>query len=253
MASLLICAIAAPRTAGKNARAASLETADQVIDAYIDARGGRDKLAAIKTLRVAGPLDLGNGSTATLIVEQKRPNLIRMDFVFQGQTNVCAFDGKVGWYHIPFMDIPNPTVMPPEELKNIVEDADIDGPLVDYKNKGNSVELAGHEQLDGRDCYKLKLTLKDKAEGNRYIDAETLREVRVEGAEVENGQEVQFIQTFSDFREVAGVTFPFVSRVEQKGAAELATFTHKIDKIEVNVPMDDAHFAMPATQPTTKP
>jgi hypothetical protein len=258
-AGVLVAQLASsPRTvvAASNAGPATTpanESLDQVIDRHIEARGGREKLATIKSVRMSGPLDLGPGGTAQLITEQRRPNGFRQDFIFNDQPNSRAYDGKIGWSHIPFMGIPKPTPMPADELKSIIEEADIDGPLVDYQRKGHKVELLGREPIDGRECYHLKVTLKNGDVRHHFIDAETMQLARVEGKQVEQGQEISYVQTLRDFRDVNAVMFPFQSEVEQSSPAGAQRFVYHIEKIETNVPMDDAHFAMPATQPATKP
>ena len=258
-AGVLVAQLAtSPRTvaaAGNAAPAATpaSESVDQIIDRHVEARGGREKVATVKSVRMSGPLELGAGGTAQLVTEQRRPNRFRQDFIFNGQPNVRAFDGQIGWYHIPFMGIPKPTLMPADELKSIIEEADIDGPLVDYQKKGHTVELLGREPIDGRDCYHLKVTLKNGDVRHHFIDAETMQLARVEGKQVEQGQEISYVQKFSDFRDVNGVMYPFVSEVEQSSPAGAQKFVYHIEKIETNVPMDDAHFAMPATQAATKP
>jgi RNA polymerase sigma factor (sigma-70 family) len=235
------------------AASAAQQSVDQILERHLDARGGREKLAAVKSVRMTGPLDLGGGATAQLTTEQRRPDRFRQDFVMNGQTNVRAYDGKTAWYHIPFMGIREPTVMPPDELANILEEADIDGPLVDHKNKGHTIELVGREAPDGHECYKLKVALKNGKVRYHFLDAQTMQLVRVEGQQTEQGQEVSYVQKLSDFRDVNGVMFPFVSEVEQTSPGGAQKFVYRIEKIETNVPMDDAHFQMPATQPATKP
>src|SRR6266851_1575950 len=60
-----------------------------------------------------------------------------------------------------------------DDLKGIQEEADTDGPLLDYKAKGNKVELVGKEKVNGKDAYHLKVTLATGTVRNIYLDAET--------------------------------------------------------------------------------
>ena len=54
----------------------------------------------------------------------------------------------------------------------------MDGPLVNYKDKGSSLELVGKEKLNGRDVYNLTITLKEGQVRNIYLDARTFLEVK---------------------------------------------------------------------------
>jgi hypothetical protein len=203
---------------------------------------------------MSGPLDIGAAAPAQLITEQRRPNLFRQEFIFNDQVNVRAFDGKAGWSHAPFLGTNEPTVVSGEELKNLIKESDFDGPLVNADKKGHKVESLGNVTLDGRDAWKLKLTLAGGAEQMHYLDAETMLDVRVEGHQIENGQEVDYVQRFSDFREVEGVKFPHAVDVEQTSAdGQRAQFAYRIEQVELDVAVEESRFAMPAKSATTKP
>ena len=66
-------------------------------------------------------------------------------------------------------------------MKTTAMQGDLDGPLVDYAAKGTRIELAGMEKVEGRDTYKLKLTMKNGAALHVWIDAETFPEAKIEG------------------------------------------------------------------------
>src|SRR5690349_1333389 len=75
----------------------SAQTADEIIAKYIKTIGGMEKIEAVKTLRRTGKSTSGGGFEAVIIEENKRPNLVRQEFVLQGMTGVNAYDGKTGW------------------------------------------------------------------------------------------------------------------------------------------------------------
>lgn len=224
------------------------QTVDEVIAKHIDARGGAEKLAAMKSVRQTGQLDMGGGKMATLISEQKRPNLMRMDLVLTGQTAIRAFDGKIGWYFMPQMGHTQPQPADPETLRDLVEESDFAGPLIDAKEKGHKLELAGREAVDGKDCYKVVVTRAGTNEQrNYYLEADTFLESRITG----DSPTGSFSQTLSDYKKVDGVMFPFTSVVEiTTSNAPAQKFVYKIEKIEVNPDMPNEHFAMPTTAPS---
>src|SRR5262249_38673834 len=120
---------------------------------------------------------------------------------------------------------------------------DFDGPLMDYKAKGHTVELVGKEPVEGADAFKFKVTKKNGNIDYIYLDAETYLLVKTEGKVHRRGTEIEGETTFSDYKDVNGYMMPFSLEQGAKGLPmrQKMTFT----KIEVNVPLDDARFAMP--------
>src|SRR5260221_10270011 len=136
------------------------QTADEIVAKHIVAQGGVVRLRAIQSMRITGDVDLG-GMQAGFIEVHKRPMKVRRDISIQGLTLTQAYDGQNGWQIVPFTGKKDPELMPAEDLKQIQEQADLDGPLVDYKQKGNTVELIGKEKIEGATAYHLKVTLKN--------------------------------------------------------------------------------------------
>src|SRR5207237_7378049 len=123
--------------------------------------GGMDKIKAIKTVRMSGKLDAAGGFTGLVGQENMRPNLVRETFTLQGMTHVQAYDGSLGWQIRPFGGRKDPQLTGEDDMRDLLIDADFDGPLVDYKEKGNRVELLGHDTVDGDDALRLKVILKN--------------------------------------------------------------------------------------------
>src|SRR5207244_4851276 len=117
------------------------QTADELIAKNIQAKGGMDKIKAIKTVRMTGKLDAAGGFTGLIGQENMRPNLVRETFTLQGMTQVQAYDGSLGWQIRPFGGRKDPQLMGEDDMRDLLIDADFDGPLVDYKEKGNRVEF----------------------------------------------------------------------------------------------------------------
>ncbi len=136
-----------------------------------------------------------------------------------------------------------PETVPPEALRVMEEQADMDGPLVDYKSKGHTVELLGKEKVEGTDCYKLKVTLKSGDVRTVFIDTESNLEVKVEGRTMIRGTEQVSDTLLGDWKDVGGILMAHSIDNGQPGAPMRQKIT--IDKIELNVPLEDARFAMP--------
>src|SRR6185295_17271734 len=136
------------------------ETVDQIVARHVAARGGRPALAAVRTLRMAGHAVAGPGRRAIVRREIARPDRIRTEFEFQGTLGVYVWNGKSGWQVSPLDGQLDVQPLSPEAAALSAEQADFEGPLVDWKAKGNSVQLVGRAALPGGPADELKVTLK---------------------------------------------------------------------------------------------
>ena len=220
-------------------------TADTIVARYVDARGGLAKIRAIQTLRQRGHATAGPGKNAIVTRELKRPGKTRFEFTVQGVTAVFASDGGRGWAVAPFQGDVDPHALPPEAVAEAAEQADIEGPLVDWKAKGHKVELAGSEPVGGRPAYKIKLTLKSGDVVYDYIDQKTFDLLRTDSTRQVRREPVATVTTFSDFKKTGGVVFPGHVEVTAEGRPNKLVLT--VEKVEINPPLDDARFAVPAS------
>ncbi len=218
------------------------ETLDEVVARSFEARGGLEKLRAVKSMRFTGKMTSGP-MEAPAVYEAKRPNKSRLDATIQGLTMTQAFDGQVGWQVVPFQGNKDPQPMSPEEQQIAEEESDFDGPLVDYKEKGHQVELLGKEKVEGTDAWKLRVTRRSGTVETLYLDADNYLAIKGESRRTMRGTEVESEQTIGDYKEVEGLLIPHSFESSQKGHAQRQRIT--IEKVELNVPIDDARFAMP--------
>jgi outer membrane lipoprotein-sorting protein len=237
--------------AGLAGAAVQAQTADEIINKNLTARGGKDKIKAVQAARMTGKMVMGQGMEAPFTMEVARPNKMRMEFTIQGMTGVQAFDGKSGWSVMPFMGKKDPEAMSADDAKQAADQADMDGVLVDYKEKGHQVELVGKEDVEGTPAYKLKVTKKNGDIVNVYIDTESYMEIKDAGKTKVRGQEIEGETTFGDFKTVDGLVFPF--SIEQKAKGMPGGMTMAISKIEVNPKVEDSRFAMPAAEKKESP
>jgi len=222
------------------AAAAPAPTADAIVADYIAARGGLEKIRSIQTLRQKGNAITGDGREAVVMRELKRPGKTRFEFTVQGITAVFVANGGQGWQVSPFEGDMEAKPLPDEAVADAVEQADIEGPLVDWKAKGHQVELAGREMVGGRDAYKLKVTLKSGGARYDYIDVKTHYLVRTDTTRQFRGRPVQVETTFADHRKAKGVLFPRVIEVAAVGRPQKLKVV--VSSIEVNPQLSDARF-----------
>ena len=228
------------------------QTAEELVAKNLQAKGGLDKIKAIKSIRMTGNFDAG-GFKATVGAESKRPNMVRDTFSVQGMTQVQAYDGSSGWQISPFGGRKDPELMGEDDVRGLAEEADFDGPLVDAQAKGNKIEYLGHDQVDGDDAYKLKVTLKNGDIFYYYLDPDTYIEIQVEKQQFIRGSVRESVTVMGSFKPVNGVMYPFFMESGPKNNPD-ARGKITVTKIEANVPIDDGAFKMPAAPaPPSRP
>jgi len=228
------------------AAALPAQTADELIQKNIQARGGIAKIKAVQSMRLTGTMSVEDERMPSTL-EIKRPNKTRWEFTVDGQTAVQAFDGKTGWSLMPFAGKTEPETMSDDDLRDIELQADMDGPLVDYKEKGNRIEVAGREKVGERDAWKLAVTLKNGEVRDVYLDARTYLQFLTVTRRTVEGKRVEVDSEIGDYRDVGGLMLPHSFEASVDGAAQKQSL--RFDKIELNVPIDDARFHMPARRP----
>jgi hypothetical protein len=222
---------------------ASAQTVDEIVARHVAARGGREALASVHTLRMSGRANEGPGREALVRREIARPGRIRTEFEFQGTTGVYAWDGSAGWRVSPLDGHFEPEPLPAGEAAIAAEQADLDGPLVDWKAKGHRVELVGTEALPAGRAHHLKVTLKSGAVREVWVDSATGLVVKTVSTRVWRGREVSLETTFGDYREAGGVTFP--RSIETGVPGHPRRLVIVVENVEVNPVLDDARFRMP--------
>lgn len=226
-------------------------TADEIVAKYVKAIGGMEKIDAVKTLRRSGKFTGGGGFEAKVSQENKRPDFVRQEFTIQGMVGVTAYDGKNGWKIEPWEGKKDAEPLGEEEMKQILEESDFDGPLVHSKEKGNTVEYVGTEPVEGTDAYKLKVTLKNGDVRYYFMDTDYYVPIKIETKRMIRGAETESETSLGDYKEVAGVYFPHSQEQGQKGSQNRSKIV--IDKFEANVPIDDGVFKQPAVAGASQP
>jgi outer membrane lipoprotein-sorting protein len=226
-----------------------LKTVDEVLAKYIAARGGVEKVRSVNTERITGRMIFAPGVEGHVLIEYKRPLKMHMEMVVQGKTVMRIYDGKsAGWVVNPFSDNPDVQSMPDEELQTISDEADFDGPLIDYKAKGNLVALEGISEQDGKKLYRVLLMRKFGGKRTYYIDASSFKVVKWAGETPVEGQTVLIQNDLGDYRVVDGLSFPFEVETTLPGATEQRKFV--VEKIEINPQIDDKQFEKPVVAAT---
>jgi hypothetical protein len=220
---------------------------DEIVSKSLQAHGGIAKLRAIQTMKVTGETEV-DGVLTQFTEMYKRPMKVRSEISYQGAILTRAYDGQTAWQIIPRFGESNPELMEDPGLEHMQQEADFDGPLVDYKQKGHIVELIGKEKMEGRDTYHLKVTLKNGDVRDFYLDASSFLPIKAIIKTTLQGQMREYERKYVGYKKIDNMTFAFsFEQREIGGQGPIQKTTFK--KIELNIPLDDSLFKMPAVAP----
>src|SRR5213080_1243488 len=221
-------------------------TLDELVAKNIEAKGGAEALRGLQSLKLTGKLIVNEGQLQLAYTEtKKRPDEVRAEFAIQGMTAVQAYDGKEGWKISPFQGRKDPEKLSGDDVKPLMEDAEIDGPLVDWKAKESTLEYLGREDVDGTLAYKIKVVRKNGDVNFVDLDPDHFLEIRILTHRVRHGAQEETETDVGDYEKIGGVFIPFSIESGRKGDPDKQKVV--IEKAEANVPVDDAIFHFPTT------
>ncbi|MDH4219357.1 MAG: serine hydrolase [Candidatus Aminicenantes bacterium] len=206
----------------------------ELIEKNINARGGYEKLKAVKSLKITAKYIQGSRETP-VILTIKRPNFIYGEVLFPSSPMICGYDGKTAWW-FNRAQLSEPQTLTAEEALIFTRYADFGDLFVDYEQKGQKIELIGLEDMDGQKAHKLKITSQNDIIRYVYLDAKNFLNVK-ESYKSKNKKEFGLEVSFKDFRAIDGVMFPFYHDITGEQTI--------IERIEMNVDIDDSIFKMP--------
>ena len=260
-------------------------TAAQIVEKNIAARGGLQAWRSVQTMTWKGKMDAGTGDSAArsrafamsstgkmqpasrmqmdkaqaekqvqlpFTTEMKRGRKSRVELEFAGKTAIQVYDGSNGWLVRPYLNRNDVEPFTAEQLQSESQSAEIDGYLVDYAAKGNKVELAGVEQVEGKDAYKLKVTQKSGDVKYIWIDSQSFLDVRVSGPQRRMDGKMHNVYVYQrDFKSVSGVMIPYTLETAVEGYRD----THKtvLESVVINPKLDDALFTKPEVAASAVP
>jgi hypothetical protein len=225
--------------------AAPLSVEQELIESYLAALGGLEALRSITSMQVTGEVEMPSvGMTMPLTITSKRPAMVhvRVEIPAMGAEVIQAYDGEDAWENNPMGG--GLKKMAGEQARNMKEQADMDGLLVDYEAKGYAVHYVGEEEVNGSNTKKLRVMRPDSSEVFVYLDAESFLQVKMEadGTNPMTGAKAKMETFMSDFREVDGMMMPFAMKVVMDGQVfQVITFK----EVKTNVEVDETIFAYP--------
>ncbi len=215
-------------------------TAEQILEKSIEAVGGREAYAHLRTTLARGTVEFqGQHLHGAVEFYAKAPNkrLLVFDLEHLGPTRQ-GFDGKVAWIEDPINGLRE---LAGPDLERVRLEADFHRPLK-WRELYAAVEFAGVQHVAGRQAYVLRLTPRRGKPALHYYDAESFLLVRQDLVQETTQGTIEVRAWLSDYRDAGGVKAPFRIEQELPGAKVVIQFT----EIRNNVPLDDALFAKPA-------
>lgn len=213
---------------------AQVKTVDDVINKYIEALGGKEKLLTLKSIRYTGNINI-QGNDVSIVQTKLNLKGMRMDISVAGTENYQVVTPEKGIVFMPVQGMTEPSPMPEDQLKSGQNQLDVQGALLNYKEKGTAVELLGTEKLNGDDNHKLKVTFKNGLVTTYFIGATNHYINKTVSKRMVNGQEQDMETTYSNYKQNAdGFWFPYNTTSLQGDMI--------YDKIETNVPVDENIF-----------
>jgi len=222
---------------------ATAQTAEEIITKHIRATGGENwgKVEAVQmeaTIAADAAAGMSIGWTMTAI----RDKAARMDVSVMGMNQTSVVNGDKGWATNPFMGQTDPEPLTSDQVKAMMDQTDIDGTIIGYREKGYKVEYVGKEDVEGTEALKIKV---DKGEGKlEYLlyDPETYYEIKNIRVDNVDGQEVETSTVFSNFKAVDGIT---MAHTMQQVSPMMGNTTITLTKVTFNPTLDMKMFDMP--------
>jgi len=265
---LAVVALSLPQTKSAPASVPTL-TAEQIVARNAEARGGLPAWRAVRTLSLSGKMEAGGndqpglrspkipagkGQTVSLRpsqqiqlpfrLEMERGGKSRLELDFRGQTAVQVYDGTQGWKLRPYLNRHDVEPYTADEMSAVASQSDLDGPLVDYAAKGTKIELDGVEKVEGNECYRLRITLKNGHTQRVWINAQTFLEAKIDGAPRRLDGKFHNVEVYyRDYRKVDGLTMPYLTESKTEDVKQTERII--VDKIVVNPPLAADQFAKP--------
>jgi outer membrane lipoprotein-sorting protein len=223
--------------------------ADELIAKNLEAMGGKDKLQALQTTKAIGKF-LIQGMEIPFTMTQQRPNLLRIDAEAMGMSIVQAYDGEKGWSINPMAGATEPQLMGENENKAFKLQADMDGGLVNYAEKGYTVEYLGEEDVEGTPCHKMRLDTKQDIVIDMFMDKEYFLLIKMANTMMMDENKVETQTYMSDFQEVNGLVVPFAIETRM---GDMVVNQIQIEAMEQNVEVDPTIFVMPEKETPPEP
>ncbi|MBM2815655.1 MAG: hypothetical protein HW421_2417 [Ignavibacteria bacterium] len=214
------------------------ESGDDFVKKMMKARGV-ENYNKIKTWKIVGRMQ-SMGVELPFTYYYRIPYYYRLEASYNKQKAIQTYNGREGWL---YSSEKNKTEKLPEELiEQLKEQAKaLQGPLIDYKEKGINVELKGKAKLDGKEVIKLRLSTKDKQEAEMFVDPKTYQVIRTVAKAKQQGKEIEITMNYKNYKTIKGVVVPHLIETKAGNMVNNLFF----DKVEGGLEIKDSMFKKP--------
>jgi predicted Zn-dependent peptidase len=206
--------------------------AEKVIEKYIQALGGPDKLRGVKDVKQTATVSI-NGNTIVVETYREKPDKLATRMLMNGKLmQEQVFDGEKA----SATAMGQTQQITGEQLEALKYEARMHK-FLQYEELGVSLELKGMEEVDGQKAYEVELTSPAGNKHTEYYDVDTGLKIKSKQTVNTPQGEITQTETFSGYKEVKGVKFPF--RIEVSGVRNM---TMEVDSIQVNDGIEEEVF-----------
>jgi hypothetical protein len=232
----------APKADGAktDAKAAALPAADEILEKYIKALGGREAIEKTTSRSAKGTFEIEAANISGDVENyQKAPNKYASLFSIPGMGGGGqVYDGAKGWDSNPMTGLRE---LGGEELAVLKRDADFYQSL-NFKKHFSKLEVKGKETVGKYETYVVIATPAEGGPEKMYFDTATGLLVR-QDAERESAQgKIATEEYFDDYKEVGGVKLPHSLKI----VSPMFAIAIKLTEVKTNVEIDEAKFNKPS-------
>jgi hypothetical protein len=182
---------------------------DEIVKNHIEAIGGKENWAKVKSLKMESSIK-ANGADIKITIYQVDKKAMRQNIALMGMEGYSILTTTEGWNYMPFQGQTKPEAMTADDVKKSQDGLNLQDDFITYKELGKKLELFGKDDVDGTECFKLKMTDKDKSETTYYIDPTSYHIIKKTEKMTMDGKEVENSMTFSNYKKLPeGIVYPF--------------------------------------------
>jgi outer membrane lipoprotein-sorting protein len=221
--------------------ALSAQDLDKILNDHYKA-SAQDKISKITSTTMIGK-SIAMGMETKMAIYQARPNNLRLEVNVMDTKIIHTYNGTTGWLYAPIMGVTEAREMTQDELKTVLDQADMDSPLWDYKAKGKSLELLGTS--DDGSAYKLKLSTSEGDVMTIFISKKTSLLSKIITTQMAQGMETEIEIELKDYKVVKGIPTAHYMAIKMGGQV-MSTTT--FESVEYNKALDSAIFEKPVIE-----
>jgi hypothetical protein len=182
---------------------------EEIVKKHIEAIGGKENWAKVKSIKMESTVK-ANGADVKVTIYQVDKKAMRQNIALMGMEGYSILTNTEGWVYMPFQGQTKPEAMTADDVKKSQDGLSIQDDFITYKELGKKLQLIGKDDVDGTECFKLKMTDKDKSETTYYIDPSNYYVIKETNKMTMDGKEMENSTTYSNYKKLPeGIVFAY--------------------------------------------